>query len=48
MYLFIYLIFGLVACGDLVPQPGIEPMAPALDAQSLNQWSTREVPSFFF
>ena len=28
------------ACGILVPQPGIEPVPPAL---SLNLWSTREV-----
>ena len=31
------------ACGMLVPQPGIEPMPPALGAQSLNHWTTREV-----
>ena len=24
------------------PCPGIEPMPPALEAQSLNQWTTRE------
>ena len=34
------------ACGILVPQPGIEPMPPALEAQSLNHWSAREVPHF--
>ena len=28
----------------LVPQPGIEPMPPALEAWSLNHWTTREVP----
>ena len=28
----------------LVPQPGIEPMPPALEAWSLNHWSSREVP----
>ena len=32
------------ACGILVPQPGIEPMSPAMEAQSLNYWITREVP----
>ena len=31
------------ACGILAPQPRIEPMAPALGAQSLNHWTTREV-----
>ena len=39
-----FLFFGRAACGILVPQPGIEPVPPALEAQSLNHWSTREVP----
>ena len=34
----------LVACSILVPQPGIEPVPPAVEAQSLNPWTTREVP----
>ena len=33
-----------MACGTLVPLPGIEPMPPALGAGSLNQWITRKVP----
>ena len=28
----------------LVPQPGIEPMPPAVEAWSLNHWTAREVP----
>ena len=32
-------------CGILVLQPGIEPMSPALGAQSLNHWTAREVPT---
>ena len=28
----------------LVPQPGIDPVTPALGAQSLNHWTTGEVP----
>ena len=32
---------------DLVPWPGIEPMAPAPGAQSLSHWTTREVPGFY-
>ena len=31
------------ACGILVPRPGIKPMPPAVEAQSLNHWTTREV-----
>ena len=30
------------ACGVLVPQPGTERVLPALGAQSLNHWTTRE------
>ena len=33
-----------MACGILVPGPGIEPTAPALAVQSLNHWSTRDIP----
>ena len=33
-----------MACGILVPQPGIKLMPPALEAHSLNLWTTREVP----
>ena len=32
------------ACDILVPQPGIEPVPPALEAWSLNHWTTKEVP----
>ena len=30
--------------GILVPQPGTKPLRPAVEAQSLNHWTTREVP----
>ena len=33
-----------MACGILVPWPGIESMSLALEAWSLNHWTTREVP----
>ena len=33
-----------MACGILVLWPGIEPRPPALEAQSPNHWTTREVP----
>ena len=36
-----------MACGILVPQPGIEPSSPAVEAQSLNHWCAREVPISF-
>ena len=31
----------------LVPDQGIEPMPPAVEVQSPNHWTTRELPSFF-
>ena len=34
-----------MACGILVPWPGIKPVPPAMEAQSLNHWTTREVPN---
>ena len=39
------LSFGHTAqtCGILVPRPGIEPASPALEAQSLNHRTAREV-----
>ena len=36
--------FGLLACGILVPWPGIEPVLPAVEGQSLNHWTARQVP----
>ena len=33
------------ACEILVPQPGIEPAPPVLEAWSLNHWTSREVPA---
>ena len=43
--LFIYLLWPLRAASRiLVPRPGIEPGSPAVEAQSLTQWTTREVP----
>ena len=47
-YLFMWLCWVLgVSCimRDLVPRPGIELWAPALGAQSLSHWTSREIPS---
>ena len=33
--------------GSLVPRPRMELVASAVEAQRLNQWTTREVPIFF-
>ena len=53
-FLFFFLIFIVylaapgLSCSmwDLVPWPGIEPGTPALGAQSLNHWASREVPDW--
>ena len=37
-----------VACRILVPQPGMEPMASAAEAQSFNHWMARETPQATF
>ena len=49
IFYFIYLFFfGIPPCGILVPQPGIEPMPPAMEVGSLNHWTTREDPTPLF
>ena len=42
--LFIYLLLATLAYGILVPQPETKPTAPALQAQSLDHWTTSKVP----
>ena len=34
-----------MACGILVPQPGMESLPPAVETQSPNYWIPREVPN---
>ena len=36
-------LFDCVACGFLVPRPGVEPLPPALGTQSLNHRTTRRI-----
>ena len=38
---FFFLFFGRAA---LIPQPGIEPLSPAVEAWSLTYWTAGEVP----
>ena len=42
------LYFAHTACGILIPWPGVEPVSPALEVQSLNHWTAREIPHLFF
>ena len=39
-----FFLWSRTVYGILVPQPGIEPAPPALEAQSLNLWTARKVP----
>ena len=43
-YSFLYFWLHPTACGIPAPQPGIKPVAPALEVQSLNHWMAGEVP----
>ena len=43
-YLFVHIWPRHTGCWILVPQPGIKAMPPTLEAQSLNYWTTREIP----
>ena len=48
LFLFDYIFWPCyVACGILVPQPGLEPGAPPMEVQSLKHWTTREIPNIF-
>ena len=47
-YLFLFIFWPyqvlVAACGILVPQPGIRPTPPVMEAWNLNNWTAREVP----
>ena len=45
--IFLFLWLHHVACRILVPWPGVEPGHPAVEAQSPNLWTTRELPPTF-
>ena len=44
-FFFSHFWLHLMACETLVPQPGIKPTPPDLEAPCLNMWTAREVPS---
>ena len=45
--LFLFYYYYFLAHRILVPQARIKPLPPVVEAQSLNYWTTREVPDFF-
>ena len=47
-FLFFFLVKPHLWHGILVPQPGIKPVSSALEAWSLNYWTTGEVPKVHF
>lgn len=44
----VFLFFGCMACGILLPRPGIKPTLPVWAAKNLKHWTAREVSSFVF
>ena len=47
-YLFIYLFIGHKTCEILFPQPEAKPVPLTLEAWSLNNWTTGEIPALVF
>ena len=45
--IFFFFLSLPVACGILVPQPGIEPRPSAVKMWSINHWTAREFPAPF-
>ena len=43
-FFFCFLAEPRMACRISIPRPGIEPTLPAVEVQSLNHWTAREVP----
>ena len=43
-FLFFFFFFWPRSMQDLSPPPGTEPVPPAVEAWSLNHWTTKEVP----
>ena len=45
-FFFFFVCFGRIVrhVGILVPQPGMEPAPPAVEARSPNHWTAREAP----
>ena len=41
---FVWDVLCCMACGILVPQPGIKPMTSAMKEQSPNHWTAMEFP----
>ena len=45
---FLFFLLYRMECGILLSQAEIEPVLPAVEAQSLNHWTTREVQCQLF
>ena len=48
VFFFFFFWRHCVACGIFISQPGIEPEPPAVEEESLNHWTSREVLHCFF
>ena len=47
-FFFFLSVLHSVACGILVPQPGIKLESPAQEVQSFNHWAAREIPAALY
>ena len=47
-FFFFFFLLNHAACRISVPQIGIKPEFPAVEAQSPNHWTTKEFPHFIF
>ena len=47
-YLLKFFWLHLIVCGILVPQAGIKPAHPGMEAWILNHWTAREILSLLF
>ena len=47
LYIYYFFFFGSTARHAELPQLGIEPMPPTVEAQSLNHWTTRETQKLY-
>ena len=49
VYFYLFTFWPLqVACGILVPGPGIKPLPLAMETHILNHWTTQEAPLNYF
>ena len=46
IFFFLATPLSMVLSGILAPGPGIEPVSPAVEAESLDYWAAQEIPVY--